>query len=51
MTAGDLDCFYEGLAGLGRTYLGQSEGELSLDGRKRFEEIKDAIAKNPPLME
>ena len=51
VTPGDLDSFFEGLKGLGRTYLGQSEGELTPDGRKRYEEIKDAIAKNPPLME
>ena len=50
VTPGDLDSFLEGLTGLGKTYLGQKEGELSENGRKFFEEIKDAIAKNPPLL-
>ena len=51
VTAGDLDSFFEGLAGLGRTYLGQDAGNLSLEGRRFHDEIKEAIAKNPPLME
>ncbi len=48
--AGDLDSFFEGLRGLGRSYLGQAEGELTPEGRKKYDEIKEAIANNPPLM-
>ena len=51
VTAGDLDSFFEGLEGLGRTYLGQEEGNLSEKAHRWCLEIKEAIAKNPPLME
>lgn len=45
-----IEPFFEGLRGLAKTYLGQSEGELSMEGRAQFDAIKADIAQNPPLM-
>lgn len=49
VTAGELDSFFEGLMGLGKTYLGQEKGNLSEKAEALYARIKDEIAKNPPL--
>ena len=45
-----VEPFFEGLSALAKTYLGQSEGQLSPEGKKGFDQIKADIAQNPPLM-
>ena len=50
LTPGEEDDFFEGLVDLGRSYLGQNEGELSEKAKQYRETIASALAENPPLL-